>query len=201
MALLPHIFDPLAYISLYCLPFILSNVQQIVKITCRNNDKSHTAPFSFRTKVHRLQPCAALAEEKFQRRVQLNSPWLDHIAALQGVLNTKVIVFPQKRLEGRRKRFIIHSGPCSCLMLNVAREVPILINDCPARAKKLQFSIFSTWECFGHAHYFLCIFVGFFAVLWRVIAAQSHVRTAELHAHAFLGQPSVEPRALKTAAC
>lgn len=74
VALLPHIFDPVAYISLYCLPLILLNVQQIVKITCRNNDNSRTAPFLFQTKALPLQRCAAPAEEKFQRRVQLNSP-------------------------------------------------------------------------------------------------------------------------------
>lgn len=115
--------------------------------------------FLFWTKALRLQPCAASAEEKFQRRVQLNSPWQDHIAALQGVLNTKVIVFPRKRLESRRKKFIIHRGPCSCLMLNVAREVLFLINDWPARAKKNDSFPYFFNVCFCQAHYFLRIFV------------------------------------------
>lgn len=43
---------------------------------------------------HRLQLCTILVWRN-SYSIRLNSPWLDHIAAPRGVLNTKVIVFSE----------------------------------------------------------------------------------------------------------
>lgn len=63
-------------------------------INTHTKDGKRYAPLMMNRTQHCLQPCTFLVRRN-SSGILLNSPWLDHVAALWGVLDTKVIVFSE----------------------------------------------------------------------------------------------------------